>query len=301
MKILIAGGSGLVGRHLSELLIDKGHEVRWLSRSQRQVKSIQSFLWDPQKKWIDEKSFQGIDAVVNLSGASIIDKKWTSKRKQEIIKSRVGTNRLLHQYADTIPGMKQFISASAIGFYGDRPDEILDEGSGPGNQDEFLVSSTMAWENSVFEGADQKSYALSAVRLGMVLSNEGGAYVELRKPIPFFIAPYFGNGRQSVSWVHITDATRIFVHILEHGLSGPYNAVAPDVVSNRAFIKQLRKVVQPFAIEVPAFAFILRFILGERAAVLLDDTTVSCTKIQSTGFQFRYPDLTGAIKELEMN
>ena len=299
MKILIAGGSGLLGKQLSDALTTGKHSVSWLSRSPKKDAKYPAFKWDPKQQFIDDNAFAGVDVIINLAGVPIIDKKWTEQRKSEIIASRAGTNRLLHLYAKRHPQIKMFISASAIGYYGHRPGELLTEDSEAGDPGDFLVSSTTEWERSHFEGTGQKIYQLTAIRIGAVLSKEGGAYPEFRKPIPFFIAPYFGHGRQYLSWIHIDDLIQIFTFCIEQNIDGIINGVAPEAISVKQFIKKMKSSIQALAVVIPAPAFILKLILGERARILLNDSRIASSRLGELGFNFHFPTAESAIRDLE--
>jgi uncharacterized protein (TIGR01777 family) len=189
--------------------------------------------------------------------------------------------------------VKSLVSASAIGYYGNRGDEWLNESSDPGSG--FLAETTLKWE---------KAYANSPVRsvklrIGVVLSNDGGAMKELVQPLHYGICPILGNGRQFMSWIHVDDVCRMFIHAIgDESLSGAYNAVAAQPVRQSEFMHSLKKIFRLTSIAIPAPSFMMKMILGEKSAIVLDSTRVSCRKMQESGFEFIYPDLSSALQQL---
>ena len=296
-NILIGGGSGLIGTRLSELLLKEGHEVFHLGRDPRPKAAYPTFRWDVGKGFLDPEAVQKADYAVNLAGAGIADRRWTKARKRMIIESRVGSTRLMldafHQ-AGKMP--KAFVSGAAIGYYGDRGDELLGEDAAPGTG--FLSKSCVAWENAIDEVA-QAGIRTVAMRTGIVLSPKGGALSKMAFPLNFFIAPYFGSGRQWYSWIHIDDICRCFIYaLLNEGISGKYNAVAPNPATNKELMKELVRASGKPALPAPVPAFLLRLIFGEMADTILDSTRVSSQKLEDTGFEFRFPDLGLALEDL---
>lgn len=294
---LIAGGSGMIGTRLSQLLREKGYEVLHLSRRKRPDAEFETFQWDTDKGDIDREAIERADYVVNLAGAGIADKPWSDRRKKVIIDSRVDTARLLKKGFEQY-GKKPaaYLSSAAIGIYGDRGDEVMDENSAHG--DGFLTQSCEAWESAIDE-VRQTGIRTVTFRIGIVLSTEDGALPRLMMPLNFFIAPYFGNGRQWYSWVHIDDVCRGFIHALEdETLSGTYNLVSPDPVRNRELMQELIAVRRRPALLMPVPAFALRLVLGEMSHTVLDSTRVSSEKIEQTGFEFAFDNVRPALKDL---
>lgn len=291
-NILITGGSGLVGRKITELLEKSGYQVAWMSRHAQQQKY---FVWDVEKGEIDPNAMEWADAIIHLAGAGIAEKRWTQERKQEILQSRTASAQLLFraiEQAENKPNT--FLSASAVGYYGfNTGTALIDENSPVGN--DFLAEVVKAWEN---EAKKMESLQLRTVilRIGIVLSQHGGALEEMLKPP---VAAPLGTGDQWMSWIHIDDLARIFLFALEKTtLQGIYNAVGPNPATNQQLTREAAYAKgKPFVnFGVPGFA--LRLILGEMAAMVLGGNRVSCQKIQKAGFQFEYFDLAEALREL---
>ncbi|MDZ7881094.1 MAG: TIGR01777 family oxidoreductase [Saprospiraceae bacterium] len=296
-NILIAGGTGLIGTHLSQLLKSKGHTVAHLSRRANPSAEFPTYAWQPEKGIFDKKAFDEADAIINLAGASIADKLWSKKRKQEIIFSRTAGNTLIAQYLrSNSHHVKTYISASAIGFYDDRGDDMMTETSSVGTG--FLAESTMAWENAIAEVA-ATGVRTVALRIGVVLSPEGGALQKMLIPFWFRLGVYFGNGQQWVSWIHRMDLCNLFVWALENqNAQGTFNAVAPTPLSNLNLTKAISMARGGFYLSVPAPSFILRLVMGEMADVVLGSTRVSCRKLENQGFVFQFPNALEALKDL---
>ncbi len=295
--VLIAGGTGLIGARLSELLTERRYRVIHLSRTRNLNAKYPAYAWDLDKMEVEEEAVREADFVVNLAGAGIADKPWTQARKEVIIQSRVKANELLlkaFEASDHQP--KAFLSASAIGYYGDRGEEWVDEESAPGRG--FLSESVQIWEQPIKKamGSNLRTFA---PRIGLVLSTRGGALPKFRLPLLFFIGTYFGNGRQWYSWIHIDDLCRMFIHAIENDqLNGIYNAVASQPLRNKDFTDRLGKAFGRPYLLLPAPALILRLFLGEMADTVLGSTRVSNEKIKETGFSFEFEDLERAVKHL---
>lgn len=292
--ILIAGGSGLIGRRLTELLIQSGHTVSWLSRKSGQQNGVISFAWNPAKCTYDPLAFRNADAVISLAGSSVAAKAWTASYKQEIIESRTtAAATLLHALQHTSNNVKCLVAASAIGFYGDNSYNVLTEESPAGH--DFLSETTRQWE-----AAYQSPHIRTVlIRIGIVLSPNGGALPTMAKPLRFGICPILGNGQQYMSWIHIDDLCGIFLFALEHEqLSGIYNGVAPVPEKHYRFMKTLRKLIAPYAIPMNVPSFALRMLMGERSAIILDSARVSPSKIMLAGYSFRYTDLSQTLIHL---
>ena len=296
-SVLLAGGTGLVGDRLCQILLQNGYRVMILSRKKFQNGNIPVYEWDIDKGTIDENAILRADYVVNLAGAGIADARWTAERKKLITESRTKSAALLlatFKKLNHFP--KAYLSAAAIGFYGNRADEILDEESSAGKG--FLSESCIAWENAIQTVADAGIRTV-AYRTGIVLSTEGGALAETIKPLRFGLASYFGNGKQYYSWIHIDDLCNMFLRGIEdETFSGTYNAVAPNPVSNKEFTKILKHCYPRFSILVPVPSFVMRLILGEMADVVLTSSIVSSAKIEQENFVFQYPELAPALKDL---
>lgn len=293
-KIIITGGTGLVGKRLTILLKEKGYEVNILCRNPKQPNE---YKWNIEANFIDEKVFENAIAIIHLAGAGVADKRWTEERKQEIIDSRVKSTQLLFQYlAEGKHQIQSFISASAVGFYGDRKNELLTEASSNGTG--FLAEVCQLWENEV-EKIASITIAVSKIRIGIVLSKDGGALPKLDFPIRFGIGAYIGNGKQFVPWIHIDDLCQIFYHLFEHkNQNSTYNACAPDVKTNKEMSKTIAHVLHRPFIPFPAPEFVLKTVMGEMATMLLMSNNCTSKKIQQTGFVFQFPTLEKALENI---
>lgn len=285
--ILISGGTGLIGKRLSIKLREKGYHVRVLSRRSGEADTVK---WDIESGYIDPIALQGIDTIIHLAGEGIADKAWTDHRKAEIINSRVNSTMLLYKALQNTPHqVKQFISASATGFYSDRADELMYEDSSPAN--DFLGKTCVAWEESI-DKISSLGIRTVKLRTGIVLSKNGGALKKMITPFKLGFGSALGNGKQWMSWIHEDDLCDMYIFAIENQvLQGAYNAVSPGAVTNTEFSRTLAKVLNmPYwAPNVPAF--ILKLIFGEMSAVVLGSTKASADKILSTGYKFKYPNL----------
>lgn len=284
MRILITGITGFIGRQLGARLVKDGHEIVAL------VRSLDTQLAFPaQLKGWDSKEIKGIDAVIHLAGESIAARRWGEAQKKKILSSRVDTARSIGRMVKNLPLL---ISASGVGYYGDRGEEELTEKSSRGQG--FLADVCEAWENSAEEVGAGRTVML---RTGMVLGREGGA---LEKILPLFRAGLggkLGSGRQWMSWIHLDDIVSLYLFALKNAaLKGPVNAVAPGLVTNEEFTKILAKSVHRPAI-LPAPSFALKLALGEMSTLLLDSQRVK-ESVSRQGFAFKYPSLSPALAEI---
>ncbi len=295
--ILITGSTGMVGKALLKTLLKRGHRVSVLSRKPLKIKGVTVYLWDVYKEKIDKNCLNGIDTIVHLAGENIAEKKWTKERKRQIIESRTKSAALLYKTILEQPNqVKSFISASAVGYYGDCGEEILTEESDNGYG--FLASCCREWENAVDKG---KTLSLRIVKLrtGFVLQKNQGGLAAMEKPIRFFAGAALGNGQQWVPWIHIIDMVRIYCYAIEQNLMmGSYNACAPYPVTNKtltkSIAKNLHRPVWPF--NVPES--LLKTILGEMSIVALMSTNTSAQKLLDSGFTFNFTQLDTALKDI---
>ena len=294
MKVLVSGATGLIGSALTRELSGGGHRVLRLTRSPRSAEDI---AWDLEAGTIDASRLVGIDAVVHLAGESIAEGRWTPEKKQRIRESREKGTRLL---AETVAGLEDkprvMVSASAIGYYGDRGNELLTEESAPGT--DFLAEVCKVWETAA-DPAREAGVRLVHPRFGIVLSPKGGA---LGTTLPIFKlggGGKIGNGGQWWSWVALDDVVGAIVHSLtDDSVEGPVNVGSPNPLTNAEYTKVLGDVLnRPTFVPLPAPA--ARLALGEVAdALLLASQRVQPAKLEATGYQFRYPELEGALRHL---
>lgn len=294
MLIAVSGSSGLVGSTLLPFLTTGGHRV---TRLVRRPASGDEVAWDIAQGVKDLSRLEGVDAVVHLAGENIAAARWTAARKEEIRRSRVeGTRRLCESLARLSRRPKALVSASAIGFYGNRGDEILREDSAPGS--DFLAQVCREWEAAT-EPASRAGIRAVQLRFGMILSPAGGALKKMLLPFKLGAGGRIGSGRQFMSWIGIDDAVGAIHHaIVTESLQGPVNAVSPTPVTNTEYTRTLARVLsRPAIAPMPAFAARLAF--GEMAdALLLASQRVLPTRLQTTGYRFRYPELEGALRHL---
>lgn len=298
MKVLIAGATGLVGSQLTALLNSTGYDVITLSRNVKKRSKYKSFLWDPSSGTIDETSLNGVDYIINLSGTNIMEKRWSNQRKAEIITSRTKSTKLLIKAVkkNNIK-LKAFISASAIGFYGSQTLEKIFKESDPAHSD-FLGETCRLWESSSNDLKDL-NIRIVHLRIGIVLAKKGGALEQMVKPISLGLGSALGNGKQYMPWIHIDDLCKMFSNAIENPkIEGPYNAVAPESVTNDNFTKQIAETLKKtfWLPNVPAF--VLKLFMGEKSTLVLYGSRVSSSKIISTGFRFKYSTLREALDDL---
>ena len=293
-KVLITGGTGLIGKRLSFLLASRGYEVRILSRSNSLKNNYKTFLWNVSEKYINDSAFEGLNHIIHLAGAGIADKRWSEKRKKEIIASRVASTNLLYNTVKRLKTpLSSFISASATGYYGSVTTEtIFEEIDKPAK--DFLGKVCSLWENSIFQFNEIKIRTV-ALRTGIVLSKDGGALKKMKTPV----ITALGNGKQYMPWIHIDDLCELYIKaIQDEQFKGAFNAVSSEHISNLSFSKKISKIFNhPFlAIGVPSF--ILQIVFGEMSTIILNGSRISANKIQQAGFKFKFENLEKALKNL---
>jgi uncharacterized protein (TIGR01777 family) len=300
--VIITGGTGLIGTALSTFLVSRGFQIIILSRNPKAYRSsspgISYAAWNIDQQSTNEEAFQKAKYVIHLAGAGVADKPWTDKRKKEIVESRTRGSALLVKAISRIPNeIVSVVSASAIGWYKPNLSGLAVETDPP--DPGFLGKTCSAWENSV-QPVTELGKKLVILRTGIVLSNEGGAFPAFAKPVRYGIAGILGNGKQMISWIHIEDLCRLYMEaMMNPSWSGIYNAVAPNPVNNRNFTLGLAKKMKgSFFIPMPVPNFILRIMLGERSEEVLKSSNISSNKLKQQGFQFIYPTIDAAFREL---
>jgi len=295
--ILITGGNGLIGKHITGALLKQGHKVSHLSRSLTPIKGVTTYLWNVPEQQIDEHCIAGVDTIIHLAGASIADERWTPERKQEITASRTESILLIYKLLREKPHqVKTVISASGIAYYGNRGDEALSEESSPAQ--DFLATCCTHWEAAVDEG---KALGLRIVkyRTGVVLTSEGGALPQLAKPVKSGMGAPIGSGKQWIPWIHLQDVVDLYLKAVnDTSIKGVFNQTAPEPVTNRqmteAIALQFKKTLWLPAIP----AFVLKMIMGEMSAFVLSSTKAMPQALIQQNYTFKYPLIADALREL---
>ena len=296
-RVLIAGGTGLIGQHLSRRLLEQGYELAVLSRSNSQKSHAISYSWNPDQNEINKEAVNSCEYIINLAGENIGAKRWTGKRKQEILESRIKSTLLIFNNLEKNHKLSAYITASAIGYYGALTSkDIFHETDAPAN--DFLGQTCKEWE----EAADifaRKGVRTVKIRTGIVLSKEGGALAKLKIPIRLGFASALGHGKQYMPWIHIEDLCNIYIQTIKNiEMIGPYNAVAPEHVTNRVFTQKAAHALhRPFWFpNIPAR--LIKLFFGEMSDMLLTGSRISNQKIESIGYTYQFPNLDSAFNEL---
>lgn len=296
-KILIAGGTGLIGQALATLLKKEGFNLVILSRSDGKNNNFNYYKWDIENKIIEKEAFENVQVIINLSGENIGNKRWTKKQKQKILNSRTAPIQLLLQKAkeyNMLP--KVFISASAVGFYGTKNTEhIYTETDKVGN--DFLSEVCEKWEKQSL-GFEKEGVRMVVLRTPIVLSSKGGAFVKMLNLAKQGINTQMGNGKQFMPWIHINDLCNMYLFAIRNNISGIYNAVADETINNEMFASILAKCLKKKILTPPAPAFIIQLVFGELSNILLKGVWVSNRKIKQESFNFRYKHLEESIMSL---
>ncbi len=298
--VLITGGSGLVGRKLTKLLIKNGYEVIWYSRERYIRGSIPRYKWDYRNGYIDKEALEKADYIIHLAGANIGDDRWTNRRKKTILESRVKTTNLL---LETLKEMNKtpevFVSASAVGYYGlEISDNILTEDDVINGTD-FLSTTCQQWEEAADKFSTELNIRTVKIRTAFVLSSKSEALKKMMLPARFGLGSPLGKGKQYFSWIHIDDLCNIYIKAIEDNkMNGVFNAVAPDYTTNAQFMRQLSRTMnRPFFLpHIPTFA--LRIVMGEAADMILGGSRISSDKIRKSGFQFQYDKAVNALSDI---
>ena len=291
---MITGGSGLIGRRLSFLLKSRGYEVRILSRSNNPKNNYKTFVWNVSEQYINDSAFEGLNHIIHLAGAGIADKRWSEKRKKEIIASRVTSTNLLYNTVKRLKTpLNSFISASATGYYGAVTSEtIFEEKDKPAK--DFLGKVCSLWEDSIFQFNEIKIRTV-ALRTGIVLSKDGGALKKMKTPV----ITSLGNGKQYMPWIHIDDLCELYIKAIEdEQFKGAFNAVSSEHISNLSFSKKISKIFNYPFLAIGAPSFILQIVFGEMSTIILNGSRISANKIKQAGFKFKFENLEKALKNL---
>jgi uncharacterized protein len=303
VTVIITGGTGMIGTALTKALLQKGYRVIILSREpakHREENNLSYAKWNIGKQTIDRQAIIKADHIIHLAGAGVADKRWTKKRKKEIVDSRVKSGALLVKaLQENDNKVRSVVTASAIGWYG--PDPVIPNPvpftetapAAPG----FLGETCYQWEQSLQPVTDMGK-RLVQLRTGIVISSTGGALAEFKKPLRMGIAAILGNGKQVISWIHLDDLVEMYIAAIENeSMNGAYNAVAPLPVTNKELVLCLAKNRKSFYIPVHIPVFLLKLVLGEMSIEVLKSATVSADKIKATGFNFKFPGLGEAIRQ----
>jgi uncharacterized protein len=299
MKILITGATGLIGRSVCRSLINEGHQLVVLSMrppAAIDLAGVIAFQWEPEAGPPPAGALEGVEAVIHLAGEPVAAARWTEEQKRRIRDSRKkGSRNLVAGMRATPRPPKVLVSASAVGFYGDRGDEVLDESSDPGSG--FLSEVCLDWEAEA-AGARELGARVALVRTGVALSPSGGALEKMLTPFKLGLGGRLGDGRQWFPWIHVEDIAGIFLHALKSpAVDGPINGVAPGVVTNEDFTRALAATLRrPAFFPVPQFA--LRALMGEMAEIITASQRVVPRVALDTGYRFKYPDLRPALESL---
>ena len=299
MRVLITGATGLIGSKLIALCLEKGIQVNYLTTSKSKIEkdeNYQGFFWDPKKEQIEAGCLEGVQTIVHLAGASIAEP-WSNSYKRTIIKSRTETAALLFKtLKETEHQVENFISASAIGVYPSSLEKLYFEDNVK-VADNFVGEVVEKWEAAA-DRFETIGLDVAKIRVGLVLAENGGMLEKIKKPISLNMGAALGSGKQWQSWIHLDDLAGIFLFAIENELTGVYNAVAPNPVTNKELTKELAEKMgkSVWLPNVPAFA--LKTLLGEMSEIVLSSQLVSCKKIEEHGYNFKYNNLSRALGDL---
>jgi hypothetical protein len=296
-KVLITGGTGLVGMALSKVLYDKGVGVHHLSRASNGHETYPTFTWDISKGEIDKAALDGVDRIIHLAGAPIANEKWSDERKKLILDSRVKSAELLLNACKSEGiQLKQFVSASAIGWYPLELSEVVHNEESPAGKG-YLAEVCQSWEEAA-DQFDEISDRVTKLRIGLILTKNVGALSQIVRPINFYLGAGLGTGKQYMSWIHLNDVVRMFDHVLTKRLSGVYNAVGPEPTNNQEFMQTVADVVDKPILLPNIPEFVIRILFGPAADMVLRGVPLSSAKICATGFQFEYPTLNSSLFDI---
>ena len=299
MKILITGATGLIGKKLTSDLLSKGYSVNYLTTRNSQIKSsnkINGYYWNPEKEIIDLNCFKDVDTIINLAGSNIA-KRWSRSNKLQILKSRTQSlNLLKDSILKNNLNIKKIISASAIGIYPSSFDRVYTENTNLISSS-FLGKVVREWELAVNSFNDLK-IEIAIVRIGLVLSKDGGILSKSLFPIKFGVGSFFGSGMQWQSWIHIQDISNIFCHILKNDLVGIFNGTSPNPITNKDFTIKLSKFLNRPLIFPNLPKWLMSLILGEMHIIIFESQNITCDRLNKTKFKFKFDDFDHAIADL---
>ncbi len=300
MKILITGATGLIGRAVVSECKKRNIQVNYLTTSRDKIEDtpeVKGFYWNPDAGVIDTNCFSNVTAIIHLAGASIA-KRWTSTYKQQIVESRVVSTNLLFSSLKKMPNhsVAHVISASAIGVYPSSFSDYHDEDCTE-IDDSFLGEVVEKWENAV-DTFQQLGIKTSKIRTGLVLTSKGGALEPIVTTVKSYMGAPLASGKQWQSWIHIEDMVHIYMHVLENGCYGVFNAVAPNPVTNEKMTRLIAEILQKPLLPISVPKFMLKLILGEMSYLLLSSQRVDSKKIEASGYTFTYPQLQPALENL---
>jgi len=295
-KILITGGSGLIGTRLTALLLERGHEVSHLTRSRNSRSGVKTWLWNPRQQELEEGALDGVTDIIHLAGAGIADKKWTDARKKVLIESReLGPKLLESELKKRGQNLQSFVSASGINYYGSVIQEEPFVETDPAGDD--FTGECLAWEQAADIFAEISRVV--KLRVGVVLARDGGALPRLAKPINLGVGSPLGTGKQYMAWVHLDDVSRAFIHAVENeNVNGPYNVVSSQSITNRGLTKAVASRLRRPMIAPPVPAFLLRMLFGEMATLVLNGANISNEKLKASGFKFEFEMVEDALVQL---
>ncbi|MDC1108978.1 TIGR01777 family oxidoreductase [Flavobacteriaceae bacterium] len=299
MKILITGATGLIGKKLTSDLLSEGYSVNYLTTRNSQIKSsnkINGYYWNPEKEIIDLECFKDVDTIINLAGSNIA-KRWSRSNKLKILKSRTQSlNLLKDSILKNNLNIKKIISASAIGIYPSSFDRVYTENTNLISSS-FLGKVVREWELAVNSFNDLK-IEIAIVRIGLVLSKDGGILSKSLFPIKFGVGSFFGSGMQWQSWIHIQDISNIFCHILKNDLVGIFNGTSPNPITNKDFTIKLSKFLNRPLIFPNLPKWLMSLILGEMHIIIFESQNITCDRLNKTKFKFKFDDFDHAIADL---
>ena len=299
MRILITGGTGLIGTEIIRQAGNRGWEVHYLSRQRTRIEKneqARGFYWNPATGEIDEGCFEGVQAIINLAGATVA-KRWTDSYKETILQSRINSLRTLRHALKKNPNhtINQLVTASAIGIYPDSATDLyLEEGP---VSDSFLGWVVQQWEREA-DTFGAIGLKVAKLRIGLVLSRESGALPPMIRSVRTFTAATFGRGEQWQSWIHCQDVASLFLFVIERDLQGIFNAAAPNPVKQKSLLRDVARVLKRPVLLPGIPRFVMRLLLGEMSTLLYESQRVSSKKIESYGFHFTYPNLNQALGAL---